>query len=111
MSEACPVRLSATPAGTRFGVHVKPRASRSVVVGVREGQLDCAVAAPPVDGEANAELCSLIASVLGVKKREVEVVAGASGRSKVVEIKGAPIEVVASRLGEALAAPATRGRK
>jgi uncharacterized protein YggU (UPF0235/DUF167 family) len=98
MTEACPVRLSASSEGTRFGVHVKPRASRSAVIGVREGLLDCAVAAPPVDGEANAELCVLIASVLGLKKREVE-------------IRGATPALVAERLVAALAGGTPRGRK
>jgi len=35
---------------------VKPRASKSRILGVREGMLEVALAAPPVDGEANAEL-------------------------------------------------------
>jgi uncharacterized protein len=50
------------------------------------------VAAPPVDGAANAALVELLADVLGVPRRYVHVVAGASSRSKVVEIEHGDVE-------------------
>ena len=74
------------PGGARFSLHAKPRSSRSAVLGVREGALDVAIAAPPVDGAANDEIRALLARALAVPKRDVEIISGASGRSKLVEV-------------------------
>lgn len=69
-------------------VRVKPRASKSAIVGVRAGALEVAVAAPPVDGEANAALVAFLAKALGVSKRSVAVVSGDHSRIKVVSVSG-----------------------
>ena len=44
------------PIGCRVLLHVSPRASRTRVVGLHDGRVKLQVAAPPVDGEANAEV-------------------------------------------------------
>ena len=44
--------------------------------------------APPVDGAANAALVDLLAGSLGVPRRAVRIVAGASSRSKTVDVDG-----------------------
>lgn len=73
----------------RFGVHVKPRSSRSRIEGVREdGALIVALHAPPVEGAANKELVALLASALGVKKAAVTIASGHNGRRKVIEVAG-----------------------
>jgi len=82
------LKLSVRPGGVRFDVRVRPRASRTLIVGTREGALDVAIAAPPVDGEANAELLRALAAALGVPRRQVSIVAGDTGRRKVVEVEG-----------------------
>src|SRR5438093_1137798 len=46
------------------------------------------VAAPPVDGAANAELVRFLAERLGVSRSAVAIAAGAAGRRKTVEIAG-----------------------
>ena len=72
----------------RFEVHARPRAKKSKVMGVREGRLDVSLAAPPVDGAANAELVATLAKALGVSKSQVELVRGETGRTKLVEVRG-----------------------
>ena len=72
----------------RFDVRARPRASRTEIIAVKEGALEIAVAAPPVDGEANLELARGLASIFGTHARDVSVVAGASGKRKVVEVRG-----------------------
>ncbi len=80
--------ISDRPGAVRFEVLAKPRASRTEVLGVKDGALKVAIAAPPVDGEANAELARGLAAALGVKARDVTVVAGQSGKRKIVEVRG-----------------------
>ena len=54
-----------TPAQLR--VRLQPRASRSEIVGERDGALVVRVTAPPVDGKANAALCALLARAAAFK--------------------------------------------
>lgn len=56
------------------------------------------VTAPPVDNAANAALVELIAERLGIAKRQVRMVAGASSRRKVVEIEGVTAEAATAAL-------------
>jgi uncharacterized protein (TIGR00251 family) len=98
------LKLVATREGAvRFEVQARPRARSSRVAGVREGALVVQLASPPVDGEANAELVETLARVLGVPKRDVALVRGATSRSKVVEVRGLGAHEVEARVALALA--------
>jgi uncharacterized protein len=78
--------LQSSGDGVRLRVRVKPRASKSRIVGVRSRMLEVAVAAPPVDGEANAELVRVLSRAMGVKKSAIHIVSGDASREKLVEI-------------------------
>ena len=80
------------PGGFRFAVQVQPRASRSEVTGLHGSALRVRLQAPPVDGAANEALVAFLAESLGVRAREVRLVAGGTSRSKVVEVLGVPRE-------------------
>lgn len=82
----------------RIRVRVKPRASKSRLLPVREGILEVAIAAPPVDGEANAELIRTLANALGCPKSALEIVTGAGSRSKLVAIVGLTLEELLAKL-------------
>jgi uncharacterized protein (TIGR00251 family) len=69
-------------------VRVKPKSRRSAILGVQEGALLVTLAAQPHDGQANEELVSLFARVANVPKSQVELVSGASGRQKLLRIRG-----------------------
>ena len=47
------------------------------------------MAAPPVEGAANAELARFLAKAFGVAARDVEVVSGHASKSKRVRVRGA----------------------
>jgi uncharacterized protein (TIGR00251 family) len=80
----------------RIRVRVKPRASKSRILGPRAGVLEISVAAPPVDGEANLELIRTLAAALGCPKSAIEIVSGPGSRSKLVAIIGfSEVELVA----------------
>jgi uncharacterized protein (TIGR00251 family) len=72
----------------RFAVHVQPRASRNELAGTHGTALKVRLHAPPVDGAANDALVLLLADELGVPRRAVRIVAGATARTKTVEIDG-----------------------
>jgi uncharacterized protein (TIGR00251 family) len=74
--------------GVRFEVRVQPRASRTEIVGEHNGAVKVRLSAPPVDGAANHALVDLLAKELAVARRDVSIVAGASSRSKTVEVAG-----------------------
>lgn len=93
--------LTVTPVagGSRFAVRVQPRASRSEVVGVQDTALRVRLTAPPVEGQANAALIALLAERLGVRKSDVTIVTGQSGRNKWVEVAGLTPRDILARLG------------
>ena len=78
----------------RVAVHVQPRASRSEIIGQHGAALKVRLQAPPVDGAANEALVRLLAEALKVPERSVRVVAGATSRSKVVEVDGTTADAV-----------------
>ncbi|RKG49518.1 DUF167 domain-containing protein [Corallococcus sp. AB011P] len=80
--------LKAVQTGVELTVLVQPRASRTRVVGEHDGQLKIQLAAPPVDGEANAALVEFIAKTLGVPRRQVTLVAGDTSRRKRLRVEG-----------------------
>lgn len=69
-----------------FSVRVQPGARKDGVQHSAHGW-KIAVAAPPVDGQANERLERFLAKeVLGLPRAAVRVKAGASGRNKLLEI-------------------------
>ncbi len=82
-----PVRELAA-GGVEIDVVVQPRASRTGVTGLHDGRLRIAVMSAPVEGEANAALVAYVASALGIARREVTLVSGATGRRKTVRVSG-----------------------
>ncbi len=84
--------------GVRFAVRVVPRARRSEVVGVQGEALKVRVAAPPVEGKANEALRAFLAERLGLRRQQVEIVAGHRGRRKVVRVQGLSPRQVRERL-------------
>ncbi len=52
------------------------------------------VTAPATDGRANAGLVSVVDEAFGVRRSAVSVVAGAKGRTKVLEVAGGDREVL-----------------
>ncbi|MDY0065110.1 MAG: DUF167 domain-containing protein [Steroidobacteraceae bacterium] len=79
-------------------MYVQPRAARTVVAGMHDGAIKIRLAAPPVDGAANAALVEFIAERLGLAKARVRIVAGQSSRRKIVEVESSasPAEIEAA---------------
>jgi uncharacterized protein (TIGR00251 family) len=69
-------------------VRVIPRARKTECAGFRDDVLVVRVAAPPVEGAANAALIEFFATALHVPKRAVRILSGDRGRQKRVAIDG-----------------------
>lgn len=74
--------------GILLRIHVQPRASKNEIVGIHGDRLKILLKAPPVDGEANAELIRYLSEILSIPKGRIEIISGLSGRQKTVRITG-----------------------
>jgi hypothetical protein len=86
----------------RFAVRLTPRGGRDAVEGWAAGAdgrrvLKVRVAAPPVDGQANAALLKLIAKTLGVARSSVTIASGEGARVKMLEVEGLDEAELAAR--------------
>jgi hypothetical protein len=96
-------RLHDGKVGSALAVRVTPRASRNEVVEVMsDGTVRIRITASPVDGEANEKLVSFLAEVLKVPRSRVEIVAGLSGRDKLISVLGMDATTVHKRIVEHL---------
>jgi len=88
---------SLTAPDVRFAVRLTPRSAVDAVIDVVDGALHVRVRAPAVDGAANTALVRLLADTLGVARSDVRIVAGATGRRKLVAIDGLGPEAIVAR--------------
>lgn len=102
------VRISTRGASVLFDVHVVPRASRSAVLGLHGAALKVALAAPPVDGAANAALIALFAQLLDRPRRTISVVRGESSRQKTLAVEGMSAAELEAQLATLIASAGTR---
>jgi uncharacterized protein (TIGR00251 family) len=85
--------------GSALALRITPRASRNEIAGVlNDGTVKIHIAADPADDNLNAEVVAFLAEVLGVPKSRVEVVAGESGRDKLVSIMDMDVETAHQRI-------------
>jgi uncharacterized protein (TIGR00251 family) len=85
--------------GSALAVRVTPRASRNKIVEVQaDGTIKIHLSAPPVDGEANEQLIAYLAEVLNIPKSRLEIVAGQSGRDKLISVLDMDAETVHKRI-------------
>lgn len=76
-----------------------PGAKRDEVAGVLGDRLKVRVSAPPEGGKANKAICGLLAGVLGVRARDVEIVSGMTSPEKVARVVGVGESEVRAALG------------
>ncbi|WP_244181796.1 DUF167 family protein [Blastomonas natatoria] len=81
-------------------VRARPRARGNAIGGIghdADGRavLQLRIAAPPAEGAANAALINLLSTALQVRKRDVSLKSGATGRAKQFRIEGDGAALVA----------------
>jgi uncharacterized protein (TIGR00251 family) len=107
-----------TSAGMPFGAHARgvtlavrltPKSSRDAVEGIEAGadgrpHIKARVRALPAEGAANEALTGLVAKWIGVPRRDVSILSGATSRGKIVLVRGDAKELM-ERLRDLLSAP------
>jgi uncharacterized protein YggU (UPF0235/DUF167 family) len=83
---------------TRLTVQVRPRAAHDGVDGWVGPALKVRVRAVPADGAANQAVRALLARALGCPRSAVEILRGATARTKLVRIVGFSPEDLRTRL-------------
>ena len=78
--------------GVELHINVLPRSSRNAVVGLQDNCLKIKISKPPVDGQANAACCRLLAELFNMPASKVTVVRGHSSRRKTVRLEGLSAE-------------------
>jgi len=92
-------RLSDGKRGAALAIRVTPRARRDEIVEVLADQtIKIRLTAPPVEGKANQALIEFLAKILGVPEAKIEIIAGATGRDKLVSILDMKSEVAQARI-------------
>lgn len=83
--------------GATLTLHIQPGARRSEIAGIYGDALKIRLAAPPVDGKANAALIEFVAERLGLPRSAVLLKSGQTSRRKGLEI-GTPVPDLRRRL-------------
>lgn len=85
--------------GAAVAIRVTPRASRNEVVEILvDGSVKIRLTAPPVEDQANAALVEFLAEILAVSKSQIEIVAGATGRDKLVSVEDMDSETLHQKI-------------
>ena len=91
MSRAAPAWCGALPGGVRLALQISANAKHTVVIGVFDDAVKLKLAAPPVDGKANAALIQFLAAALSVPRSDVRITHGLSNKRKRVEVRSATL--------------------
>jgi uncharacterized protein YggU (UPF0235/DUF167 family) len=83
----------------RVAIRVRPGAGRTVVGGEHDGALVVRVSARAVDGKATEAALAAIAAAFGVRRSAVDLVTGATSRTKVIDVDGGTDDVLRELLG------------
>jgi uncharacterized protein len=85
--------------GSAITVRVSPRSSRNEIREILDdGTVKIRLTAAPVEGQANTALVKFLAEVLEIAPSRIEIVAGQSGKDKLITIIGLDSQTVQKRI-------------
>jgi len=96
------IDLAAHPEGTILPVRAHAGARRNELKGVQAGALQVAVTQAPEKGKANKAIIALLADQLGLRKSQIELIAGETSPQKRFLIRGVEPATLAERIERAL---------
>ena len=100
MSRKLKGKLSNPVSGAAFTVRVVTRAVKTEAVEVKDGTLKVRLKASPAgDPTANEELLNFLADLIGVPAKDLEIVAGETGREKLITVSGVTTDDIETKFG------------
>ncbi|HZQ42188.1 MAG TPA: DUF167 domain-containing protein [Acidobacteriaceae bacterium] len=87
-----------TPDGCTLSVRVHPGAKRNAITGTHDAALKISLTTPPTDGRANQALIAFLAERLNIPRASIQLISGATSRSKTLHLTGIPAAEAESRL-------------
>ena len=85
--------------GAALSIRVTPRAAKNEITQIRaDGTIKIRLTAPPVEGKANQALIEFLAEILEVRPSQIDILAGESGRDKLVSVVGLDAEAAQQRI-------------
>jgi uncharacterized protein (TIGR00251 family) len=82
----------------RIHLKVVPGSRKEGIAGVLGDRLKIRVGAPAEDGRANQAVCEVLAERLGVRERDIVLIAGHRSTEKTVRVVGVTVEQVMERI-------------
>ena len=87
--------------GAAIAVRVTTRASKNQIIGaLNDGTVKIYITAAPTEGQANDELVNFLSDVLDVPKSRIEIVAGSTGRDKLISVLDMDAETLHKKIVE-----------
>jgi hypothetical protein len=90
--------LESHPDGTILPIRAHPGARRNEIRGVQDGMLKVSVTQGPEKGKANKAVIELLAKKLGLKKSQIELIAGETSHQKRFLLRGVTPDELAERI-------------
>ena len=92
-------RLHNGQIGAALAVRITPRSRKNEIVEIlNDGTVKIRLTAPPVEGKANDALIAFLSDVIGVPRSQIDIIAGATGREKLVSILNLDATTVHQRI-------------
>ena len=92
-------RLHDGKKGAAIAVRVTPRSRQNEIVEIQsDGTIRIHITSPAHEGKANEELIAFLSDILGVPKSRIDIIAGASGRDKLITVLDMNAEEVHNRI-------------
>lgn len=103
MADQPKFKLHSGKRGAALAVRVTPRARKNEISEILEdGTIKIRLTAPPVEGKANQALIQFLSEILDVPARKIEIVAGETGRDKLVTVLDLDADTLNQRIADLL---------
>ena len=87
-----------TAEGVSISLHVLPNAPKSEIIGPHNNCLKIKIKSPPIDGKANECIEKFFAELLGLPKKNIELIHGEKSKQKTLLVRGTTITEVKTKL-------------
>jgi uncharacterized protein (TIGR00251 family) len=96
------IALKQHAAGVILPVRAQPGARRNAITGEHDSHLKVSVTAAPDKGKANQAIAEVLCDNLSLARSQIELLAGATSRTKQFLVRDVPLEELARRIAAVL---------